>query len=130
MKARVEGIRDDLKTGRYKMLADDILALHRPDKEKTAHRTKSYNPDVVTAFFAEHGIPKPEFEYQFHSTRKWRFDLAFLNFYRPLAIEVDGGIWIQGGHNRGAQMKKTWEKENEAACMGWRILVVGYFDLA
>jgi len=37
-------------------------------------------------------------------------------------LEVDGGIWIQGGHNRGAQIKKTWEKENAAQLLGWKIL--------
>ena len=94
------------------------------------HKSKSYNPAVVTAFFKEHGIPAPEFEYQFHPTRKWRFDLAWpydlimdIPIERPMvAIEVDGGIWIRGGHNRGAQMKKDWEKSNEAVACGWRIL--------
>ena len=100
---------------------------------KNKHKPKSYNPKVVTRFFAKHGIPAPEFEYQFHPTRKWRFDLAWpmweeTNGIRwvknplPTAVEVDGGIWIAGGHNRGAQMKKDWEKANEAAALGWRIL--------
>jgi hypothetical protein len=89
----------------------------------------SYNPKIVTAFFAEHGIPVPEFEYRFHPEHKWRFDLAWPFFFGPpmggvwgIAVEVDGGIWIAGGHNRGAQIKKTWEKENEANCIGWHIL--------
>lgn len=87
---------------------------------------KAYNPQVVCAYFAEHGIPEPAFEFYFHPSRKWRFDLAWPNGYAiskgGVALEVDGGIWIQGGHNRGAQMLKTWEKENEAVCLGWRIL--------
>ena len=59
-------------------------------------------------------------EYQFHSSRKWRFDWAWP--LEKVALEVDGGIWIRGGHNRGAQMKLTWEKENEANIMGWKLL--------
>ena len=105
------------------------LLSNKPGK----HKPKSYNPQVVTRFFAKHGIPAPEFEYQFHPTRKWRFDLAWpmweeTNGIRwvknpfPTAVEVDGGIWIAGGHNRGEQMKKDWEKANEAAALGWRIL--------
>ncbi len=46
-----------------------------------------------------------------------------------VALEVDGGIWIGGGHNRGAQMKKDWEKRNAAAVLGWRILYVEPRDL-
>ena len=94
----------------------------------------SYNPKIVTAFFASHGIPEPEYEYQFAADiqRRWRFDLAWFRGASahmtdqeipPLvALECDGGIWIGGGHNRGAQIKKTWEKENEAVCRGWAIL--------
>lgn len=91
----------------------------------------SYNPAIVNAFFKEQGIPEPEYEYRFHPSRLWRFDLAWpltpLDSQRKetvigVAIEVDGGIWIAGGHNRGAQIKKTWEKENEANCLGWHIL--------
>jgi hypothetical protein len=100
----------------------------------------SYNPKVVTAFFAEYGIPEPEFEYKFHPMRKWRFDLAWINipaeqageFYscKPqLAIEVQGGLFVDGRHNRGAAMLKEWEKLNEAAAMGWRILYVQPRDL-
>ena len=102
-----------------------------PKKPLPRKRELAYNPKVVTAFFAEHGIPEPEFEYQFHDTRLWRFDLAWPFFAQVghttdelggLALEIDGGIWIQGGHNRGAQIKATWEKENEANIMGWAIL--------
>ena len=79
-----------------------------------------YNPKIVSAFFESFGIPKPEFEHGFHEERKWRFDLAWPN--QKIALEVDGGIWVNGGHNRGAQMKKEWEKSNTAASLGWRIL--------
>jgi hypothetical protein len=79
-----------------------------------------YNPTIVAAFLASFGIPAPEFEYRFHPERKWRFDLAWPD--AKVALEIDGGIWIRGGHNRGAQMKKDWEKSNTAATMGWRVL--------
>jgi hypothetical protein len=97
-------------------------------------RATSYNPKIVTAYFREHGIPEPVYEYKFCPTRRWRFDLAWpvINFGQDnptpfdgqLAIEVQGGIFVQGGHNRGAQMRNEHEKRNKAACMGWRILYV------
>jgi hypothetical protein len=98
------------------------------------HKQK-HNPALVTAFFASYGIPKPEFEYKFHDTRKWRFDIAWPHsaitprLKTPVYLEVQGGIWIKGGHNRGAQMKKDWEKYNAATELGWRPLFVEPCDL-
>ena len=77
-----------------------------------------YKPEIVLAYWREQGVPAPVAEHQFHPVRKWRFDWAWPDWL--LYLEVDGGIWIQGGHNRGAQLKKDWEKRNAASCMGWR----------
>lgn len=46
-----------------------------------------------------------------------------------LALEVQGGIFIQGRHNRGAALLKEWEKLNAAAILGWRILFCQPQDL-
>lgn len=92
-----------------------------------------YQPKIVLAYFKEMGLPVPELEFKFHPERKWRFDFAWPDWGMSnglktdicsgsVALEVDGGIWIKGGHNRGAQMLKTWEKENEAVARGWRII--------
>jgi hypothetical protein len=62
-------------------------------------------------------IEVPVQEYQFHPKRKWRFDLAFLK--NKLAVEIEGGIWIMGRHNRGVGMIKDMEKYNEASYYGW-----------
>lgn len=87
-----------------------------------------YLPQIVTAFFLECRVPAPVFEHAFAApARKWRFDLAWPD--HRVALEVDGGIWVRGGHNRGAQMKKDWEKRNAAAAMGWRILYCEPNDL-
>ena len=97
-----------------------------------------YNPKIVTAYFGEHGIHPPIYEYRFCPERKWRFDLAWphaceltVHGVRPshpfdgnVAIEVQGGIFTYGGHNRGAYMALEHEKRNRAACLGWRILYV------
>lgn len=77
-----------------------------------------YKKEVVRKTLTDCGIPDPEFEHKFHHTRKWRFDIAWPE--KKVFLEVDGGIWIKGGHNRGAQMKKDWEKRNNATILGWR----------
>jgi hypothetical protein len=78
-----------------------------------------YSQPIVAAFFRDAGLPEPEFEWRFHPTRKWRWDICWPGY--KVSLEVDGGIWIRGGHNRGAQMKKDWEKSNTAQLLGWRV---------
>ena len=68
------------------------------------------------------GIPKPEAEFKFHPTRRWRFDFAWPT--ESLAVEVDGGAWVNGRHSRGSGVEKDCEKYAEAMCAGWRILRV------
>lgn len=71
------------------------------------------------------GLPEPLREWTFHPKRKWRFDLAFCNRNGvKLAVEVDGGVWINGRHSRGAGVEKDCEKYAEAMCLGWRVLRV------
>lgn len=41
-----------------------------------------------------------------------------------LAVEVDGGAWVNGRHNRASGWLRDQEKLNEAAILGWRILHV------
>ena len=68
------------------------------------------------------GIPRPVEEHRFHSTRMWRFDLAWPD--RLVAVEVHGGTWIQGRHNRGDGYRGDREKMNEAALLGWLVIEV------
>lgn len=71
------------------------------------------------------GLPLPCRELVFHPTRKWRFDLAWiLSNAPPLAVECHGGIYIHGGHTRGAHFESDCEKMNEAVVLGWRVLAV------
>lgn len=43
---------------------------------------------------------------------------------RKLAVEVEGGLWIQGRHSRGKGVEGDMEKYNEATMLGWRIIRV------
>lgn len=69
------------------------------------------------------GVPMPERQFLFHAVRRWRFDFAWPEI--KLAIEIHGGNFSFGGHNRGAQQAKDYEKGNEAILAGWRVLQFG-----
>ena len=82
---------------------------------------RDYAP-MFNAFCRANGLPAPVDEYRFHDARKWRFDFCWPRAL--VAIEVDGGVWVRGRHNRGAGMIKDFEKINEATALGWEVLRV------
>lgn len=59
-------------------------------------------------------------EYKFHPTRKWRFDFAIPEY--KIAIEIDGGVWNYGRHNRAQGYLADMKKFNAAASLGWIVL--------
>lgn len=73
------------------------------------------------------GLPEPVQQYQFDEVRKYRFDFAFVD--RLLAIELHGGQWINGGHNRGSGQQKDVEKKRLAISQGWYVLEYTTEDL-
>lgn len=64
--------------------------------------------------------PKLESEFRFHPARRWRADYAHLES-RTL-IELEGGVWVGGRHNRAAGFVADAEKYFEAALAGWRVV--------
>ncbi len=61
-------------------------------------------------------------EYQFHPTRKWRADFAWIG--AMLLVEIEGAVYVQGRHSRGAGMEADCEKYSEAACLGFKVIRV------
>jgi hypothetical protein len=76
--------------------------------------------DTTFPFAYMNGPLRLQPEYQFHQTRKWRIDVALLD--HDIAIEIDGGAWIQGRHGRGAGIEKDNEKYAALAIAGWRLI--------
>lgn len=67
-------------------------------------------------------FPGHEAEHKFHPERRWKFDHAWP--HAKISLEIEGGAWIGGRHNRGAGYIKDMEKYSEAAILGWRIIRV------
>src|SRR5688572_26974789 len=65
-----------------------------------------------------HPDPKPEFE--FALPRKWRFDFAWPDV--RVAVEMQGGTWIQGRHSRGKGQTEDANKLNTATLLGWDVM--------
>lgn len=52
--------------------------------------------------------------------RKFRFDAA--NPEKKIAIEIEGGLWNYGRHNRPLGMEADMKKYNAAVLDGWKVL--------
>lgn len=83
-------------------------------------KDKTIRDKVFFQLLEEKNLPLPITEYKFHPARKWRFDYAFPEF--KVALELEGGVWIQGRHTRPTGYKKDMEKYSEAALLGWKVL--------
>lgn len=68
----------------------------------------------------EQWLVAPVTEYRFHATRKWRFDIAWPSI--KVAVEIEGGTWVSGRHNRGTGFESDCEKYNAAVIDGWKVL--------
>lgn len=79
---------------------------------------------LVAGYCRAQGYPEPVPEYEFHPSRKWRFDLCWPSLM--LAVEFQGGSWTGGRHTRPKGFADDCEKFGEAAVMGWRVLPVTY----
>lgn len=65
-------------------------------------------------------LGRPVKEFLFCPSRKWRADFAYVN--ERILIEVDGGAFCGGRHNRGVGFNKDIEKLNTATIMGYSVL--------
>lgn len=52
--------------------------------------------------------------------RKFAFDFCFSDY--RLLIEIQGSIWVKGGHNTGSGLTRDYTKNNLATICGWDIL--------
>jgi len=65
-------------------------------------------------------LPEPKRNYKFASDRNYASDFAYLEI--RLLIEVEGGTWMNGRHNRPEGYEEDCKKYNLANLLGWTIL--------
>ncbi len=63
-------------------------------------------------------------EFAFCDWRRWRFDYAVWVEELKFAVEVEGGVWISGRHNRPSGFLRDMEKYNTASSLGWLLFRV------
>lgn len=64
------------------------------------------------------GLPEPIEEYQFHPKRKWKIDYFFEKNGFKVALEVEGGVYQSGRHNRASGYLKDMQKYNNVSLQG------------
>lgn len=98
--------------------------LERPRKPRKPRGAKTGSvsaPRLFVAACKAHGLPEPVPEYRFLKDRKFRWDWAWPRF--GVAVEIQGGIWVQGKHSRGAGQLRDFEKWNLAQKAGWHVFL-------
>lgn len=83
-------------------------------------KKRSYLERRIEAFIGSRGLPAAHAEFRFAPPRQWKFDFAWPD--RRLALEAEGGTFMNGRHNRGAGFETDCEKYAIALLLGWRVL--------
>lgn len=92
----------------------------RQSERQGRSRANTWDLSLTIQAITSSGLPEPATEHRFHPTRRWRFDIAWTE--QMVALEVEGGVWTQGRHTRGAGFIKDMEKYNAAHALGWVVL--------
>lgn len=103
----------------------DLQMVDEPAQDKTEARKqldRAMRESLSRLFLAHwqrNELPELTPEYQFHPERRWRFDYALPE--QRIAVEVEGGTWQNGRHNRAKGYAKDAEKYNAAQGLGWTV---------
>jgi len=89
-------------------------------KAKAARREADRR--LFLAWLANSGFPAAQWELKFdtENDRDWRFDWAWPE--AKVALEIQGGTFVNGRHSRGPALRKEYEKLNAAIVQGWVVI--------
>ncbi len=120
-----------MKLTRKQAEAAGIEWPHKNGKGKEPPKRKPTGPSHIgptpaqkafRALCKVHGLPDPVEEFEFAREalgRLWRFDWLFDGW---LALEIQGGLFIEGRHAQGAALLKEHEKLFAAAELGYVVV--------
>lgn len=79
----------------------------------------------LLAYLNTFGTCKTEHQFDEDKKRRFKFDYAIVDC--KIAIEVNGGQWVNGRHNRGGKgYEDDLTKLNLAQSQGWHVLQYTY----
>lgn len=96
-----------------------------PKRQRPAHWPSGVTSALEMALYVRlerHGIPLGEAQYRFVPGRLYRFDRAWAA--QLVAVEIQGGLWVNGAHSRGSGVERDCVKLSIAAALGWRVLPI------
>jgi hypothetical protein len=91
-------------------------------RKRKPRRTTPFISDLEASFLyflRVRELPEPVLHFRFHPVRKWAFDCAWQSLM--VAVEMEGGIFSNGAHVRGAHFESDCEKYNNAQLLGWKV---------
>jgi len=98
----------------------DNVGDSEPGKAPKPPKSRSMGEEALETALRAARAPAWLVEYRFDSQRRWRADFAWPE--ACLLVEVEGGSWVSGRHNRGKGFEADCEKYAEAVIQGWRVL--------
>lgn len=117
---KIQAALRELRGGVKLTTVAEFNALRKTNNRKVSKHDRTKLEDAFIGAAKLGGLAIDKREYRFHETRKWPFDFAWPA--SKLAVEIEGGIWVNGGHNRGKKYTADCEKYNAAVLRGWRVL--------
>jgi hypothetical protein len=106
------------KLAKLKLLDDDESEKHSVRIKRGQSQAEIERPAFLAACDAI-GLARPVAEHEFALPRGWRFDYAWPA--HKVALEVQGGVFMFGGHTDPSGFAKDMEKWNAAAERGWLV---------
>lgn len=97
-----------------------------PKRQRPAHWPDGVDSALEMALLTRlerSGLPLGEGQYRFVPGRLYRFDRAWPG-HGMVAVEIQGGLWVNGAHSRGSGVERDCVKLSIAAALGWRVLPV------
>ena len=85
--------------------------------------------EIFGAAHTEAHIEQPDYLEPWQKAKKdgrkrhpWRHDFEVQTEHERLAVEIEGGLWVGGGHVRGKIYQQNLDKYNASAVFGYALL--------